>query len=150
MAKQSLLGKDLVITFTTNRGGVLKLELDKFDPEPKTTTIEKQPLGESSKTKRTVWEGWEISLGGEVVDPTVDLIFHELEKSWNGESFDDGLVISDVRTAETYSDGTVQKWRYHSENSPVQMSDFKLSGGDGKDPRKFEFKIFAKRRAEVK
>ncbi|MFD0682375.1 MULTISPECIES: hypothetical protein [unclassified Paenibacillus] len=145
MAKDGLLGKDLTISFIESGGTPFKIETEKFDEEHKTEEKKKHPLGDSAEHTRVVHMGWELSVDGEIVDPTVDDLIDRFEQAYRSNT---RLPQLEVRTKEVFADGTVRQWKFSSDGG-VRISGFKKTADKGNEARKYSFKIHAMRRDQV-
>jgi hypothetical protein len=154
VAKDSLLGKDLVISYTktvTDASGskttkAFSLETEKFDEKQLTEEKKKHPLGEPYEHVRVIPKGWEIDVEGEVVDTTPDDIIDEIEAAHRENR---PVPEIEVYKEETYLDGTVRRYKYTSDGG-VRISGFEKSADKGSEAIKYKFKINAMRREPVK
>lgn len=147
MAKDSSLGKDLIIRYVRKDGTIFTLETEKFNEKPVIDEKKKHPLGEPSEHVQVVPKGWEIDVEGEFVGPDVDDLWYEFEQYYRGKA---GATVPEmsVHTEETYSSGDVRKWKFWSDTG-LRITNFEKTADKGSEARKWKFKIIAKVRDKV-
>lgn len=143
--KDGLLGKDLIVTYVRDGAAPFKLETEKFNYKRIEEEQKKHPIGEPSEHVRVILKGWELDVEGEVVDPFIDDLMHEMEENHRKNR---PMPTIEVRVDEVYNNGEVRKWVFRSDGG-VRISGFEKTGDGGDKAIKYKFKIHAQKREMV-
>lgn len=105
-----ILGSSATIAFYQQGGGVVTFaECDSFQATRKSTQKQYQPLGQVGERTQDIYQGYTLSFGGAIVDPSYDDIIDQIDQGALA-----GQANMRIRVTETitYYDGTTKTWVY--------------------------------------